>query len=185
MPNLPISQLPVSDTLTGVELLPLVQDQITKYTTVDNIRFHNSSYGAFQTNQTLSGSANVSQSFIIDTVDETNGISLSNNSRINFSHAGTYNIQFSAQVAQGSGKALIYIWFKRNGQNIPESNTAFHVAANDYAVAAWNFVKTFNAGDYAEIAWMSNQLTTTFPYFDPGNGTPLVPALIVTVTQIR
>ena len=185
MPNLPISQLPQAGTLDGNELIPLVQGNITKYDTVDNIRFHNSNYGAFQTNQTLSGSANISQSFKIDTTDESNGVSITSGSRLTFTHAGTYDIQFSAQVAQGSGKALIYIWFKQNGNNIPESNTAFHTDANDYAVASWNFMKSVNAGDYIELWWMSNQSTTTFPYFDPGNGMPLVPALIVTVTQIR
>lgn len=185
MPNLPISQLPAAGTLDGTELVPLVQSGITKYNTVDNIRFHNSNYGAFQTNQTLSGSANVSQSFKIDTTDESNGVSITNDSRLTFAHSGTYDIQFSSQIAQGSQKALIYIWFKQNGQNIPESNTAVNVNANDYAVASWNFMKSVNAGDYIELWWMSNQSTTTFPYFDPGNGMPLVPALIVTVTQVR
>lgn len=185
MPNLPISQLPQAETLTGAELVPLVQGGITKYDSVDNIRYHNSSYGFFDTNQTLSGSANVSQSFKIDTTEESVGVSITNGSRITFAHPGTYNIQFSAQIAQGSGKALIYIWFKKNGQNITESNTAVNVDGNNYAVAAWNLMNTVEANDYIELWWMSNQTTTTFPYFDPGNGMPLVPALILTVHQIR
>lgn len=37
MPDLPISQLPVSNTLTGVELFADVQDSITKYTTLNDI----------------------------------------------------------------------------------------------------------------------------------------------------
>lgn len=185
MPNLPISQLPTAGVLDGTELLPLVQDGITKYDTVDNIRYHNSSYGIFETNQTLSGSANISQSFKIDNTDEAVGISIVDQSKITFTHHGTYDIQFSAQVQQGSGKALIYIWFKKNGQNIPESNGAINVAGNDFAVPAWNFMSTVTAGDYIELWWMSNQSTTTFPYLDPGNGMPVIPALIVTVTQVR
>ncbi len=185
MPNLPISQLPQAGTLTGAELVPIVQGGITKYDSIDNIRYHNSSYGVFQTNQTLSGSANISQSFKIDTTDEANGISIVDTSKITFNHQGTYNIQFSAQIQQGSGKALIYIWFKKNGQNIIESNTAANVDGNNYAVAAWNFMHSVNANDYIELWWMSNQVTTTFPYFDPGNGMPVVPALIVTANQVR
>lgn len=34
MPALKISQLPVGDTLTGAELLPIVQDQETRQTTL-------------------------------------------------------------------------------------------------------------------------------------------------------
>ena len=37
MPNLPISQLPVSDALTGVELFADVQGGVTKYTTLDDV----------------------------------------------------------------------------------------------------------------------------------------------------
>jgi hypothetical protein len=37
MPNLPISQLPASDALTGAELFADVQGGVTKYTTLDDI----------------------------------------------------------------------------------------------------------------------------------------------------
>ena len=39
MPNLPISQLPASDALTGAELFAVVQGGITKYTTLNNITY--------------------------------------------------------------------------------------------------------------------------------------------------
>lgn len=143
------------------------------------------SYGVFQTNQTLSGSANVSYSFQIDTTDEAHEVSITSGSRITFANAGVYNIAFSAQVAQGAGKATIYIWFKQNGVNIPESATKLNVGANDYAVPAWNFMKTFNAGDYAEIVWQSDLSTTTFPYVIASGNIPTIPALILTVNQVR
>jgi hypothetical protein len=142
-------------------------------------------YGAFQNNFTQSGSANVSYSFQLDTTDEAHEVSITSGSRITFANAGVYNIAFSAQVAQGAGKALVHIWFKRNGQNIPESATALNVNANDYAVAAWNFMKTFDAGDYAEIAWQTDQPTTTFPYLAAAGNIPIIPSIIVTVNQVR
>lgn len=46
-------------------------------------------------------------------------------------------------------------------------------------------MKTFNAGDYAEIVWQSDLSTTTFP-FEPATGNfPAVPSIIVTVNQVR
>lgn len=149
-------------------------------------------YGVFQHNQTITGSANVSYSFQLDTTDEADGVSIVSGSRITFNNAGVYDLQFSAQVAQvsaqggqGAGKATIHIWFKRNGTNIPESDTKLNVNGDDYAVAAWNFMKTFNAGDYAEIVWQSDLSTTTFP-FEPATGNfPAVPSIIVTVNQVR
>ena len=38
MPNLPISQLPASDALTGTELFADVQGGVTKYTTLDDVK---------------------------------------------------------------------------------------------------------------------------------------------------
>jgi hypothetical protein len=52
MPNLPISQLPTSDALTGAELFAVVQSGVTKYTTLNNILYGKAAnnYGLF--NQT-------------------------------------------------------------------------------------------------------------------------------------
>jgi len=51
MPNLPISGLPVANALTGSELFAIVQDGVTKYTTLQNINTATTvNYGLF--NQT-------------------------------------------------------------------------------------------------------------------------------------
>jgi hypothetical protein len=48
MPNLPISQLPVANALSGSELFAIVQDSVTKQTTLDNIIYApGNSYGLF------------------------------------------------------------------------------------------------------------------------------------------
>lgn len=195
MPDLPISGLPTAGTLTGAELFAVVQGGVTKQDTLDNIHTYNLNYGVFQTNQTLSGSAATPYAFVIDTTDESNGVSITNGldgrpSKITFSRQGTFNIQFSAQIQTGAGgEAIIDIWFKNNDNNIPESGTRLNVAANKFAVAAWNFVKTFNAGDKCEIFWQSSESTTQFPFIAAGAGSPAapvaIPALIVTVTHVR
>jgi hypothetical protein len=51
MPNLPISQLPTPDPLTGAELFAIVQDGVTKQTTLNSITYvQGNNYGLF--NQT-------------------------------------------------------------------------------------------------------------------------------------
>jgi hypothetical protein len=48
MPNLPISQLPTSDPLDGTELFAIVQDGVTKQTTLDSITYApGSNYGLY------------------------------------------------------------------------------------------------------------------------------------------
>jgi hypothetical protein len=56
MPNLPISQLPSSSALTGPELFAIVQDGVTKQTTLDDITYApGNNYGLFAqtTNSTI------------------------------------------------------------------------------------------------------------------------------------
>lgn len=51
MPNLPISQLPAAGSLTGAELFAIVQDGVTKYTTLTSVNYiPGNNYGLF--NQT-------------------------------------------------------------------------------------------------------------------------------------
>jgi len=48
MPNLPITQLPVANPLTGSELFAIVQDGVTKQTTLDSITYTpGNNYGLF------------------------------------------------------------------------------------------------------------------------------------------
>ena len=56
-----------------------------------------------------------------------NGVSISNNSRINVDYAGIYNLQFSMQLRRttGGGPKQAIIWIRLNGVDVP--NSATHV----------------------------------------------------------
>jgi hypothetical protein len=68
MPNLPISQLPSSDPLTGNELFAIVQDGVTKQTTLDSITYApGSNYGLFaQTANSIPITATTVESTLIN-----------------------------------------------------------------------------------------------------------------------
>lgn len=142
-------------------------------------------YGVFQTNQSFSGSANVSSSMPITVTDEAVGVSIVSSSRITFENAGVYNLQFSAQIVQ-TGAATVYIWFKKNGTNVAGSATELSVANGESTVPAWNYMLSANANDYVEIAWQGNTAGgTVFTYRAATGNIPIVPSLIVTVHQVR
>ena len=118
----------------------------------------------------------------------TNGIHVNstNNSRIYLEHDGVYNIQFSTQFAKtDSGTDYIDIWLRKNGNNVPMTDTELRSWGNDdRQVAAWNFFVEAKAGDYYEIAWQSldaniKMLSTA------DNSIPGIPSVILTVTQVR
>jgi cytoskeletal protein CcmA (bactofilin family) len=142
-------------------------------------------YGAFSSTvpQTLPG-ANQSASFTYNTVDVVDGVTYSNNSHLNIPHTGVYNIQFSAQLLSAANNVKAYIWLKKNGANLDNTATVIALRNNEEAVAAWNWIYPFVAGDYVEIAWQSNSATTTLERFNASGNIPAVPSVIVTVTQV-
>jgi len=110
-------------------------------------------------------------------------------SRITFAHAGTYNIQFSAQLHNtgggGSGNSA-NIWFKLNGNNIANSDTKVTVPSNaPYVVAAWNFIVSLAAGDYVEMAWLTDNANIILEHEAAGVYNPAIPSLIITAVQVR
>jgi hypothetical protein len=147
-------------------------------------------YGAFcstasQTNPT----PNVSRSMQLETTELANGVSIVSGSRITVANAGVYNLQFSAQLEKvDNGVDIVYIWFKKNGSNVPRSNTSLDVAkqagGSGRFVAAWNYIDTFNANDYIEIIWQAADTQMQLA-FDPAAGNyPSIPSVIATLTQV-
>jgi hypothetical protein len=141
--------------------------------------------GAFQSNVTQSGSANVSQSMNFETTDISSGISIVSNSRITLANSGTYNIQFSAQVNAPTGADTIWIWLKKNGTNVSNTATKLVLANNEANVAAWNFVVPATASDYFELVWQNNGGHAQLLTEAAAGNYPAIPSIILTVTQVE
>lgn len=104
--------------------------------------------------------------------------------------AGVYNIQFSAQLSKTSpGVDNAYIWFRKNGTDIPDSNTTVELNGNNTeAVAAWNYMLPLQANEYVELVWYSDEpdlslLAQPQTVFN-GVTLPAIPSVIGTVQQV-
>ena len=142
-------------------------------------------YGAFYDTRTQSGSANVSQSIQFNSTDYSEGVSISNNTRIVLANVGVYNIQFSAQIVDtGAGSSTIHIWIKKNGVNVPNSAGRIFLKANEEVVASWNYVvPATSPNDYYELVWQSSDSDARILYEAATGNIPAIPSIIVTVTQ--
>ena len=164
--------------------------RVSKHITVDDLFVYRSAYryyGAFSSSQ-IQTTTGGTQSFTYDSIDLANGMTTGSTvSQIKVLHSGTYNIQFSAQAlrTQGGSASNMFIWFAKNGNPILNSNTAIGFGNNNqYLVAAWNIIETFNANDYFEIKWATsdnNIQIVSVP--SPAYG-PAIPSIITTVTQV-
>jgi hypothetical protein len=148
------------------------------------------SVGAFQSDQTQSGSANVSQSITYNTIDYSQGVSVVSGSRLTVANAGVYNIQFSVQVdrTSGSGVDTIHIWLKKNGTNVTNSSgtiTISGIASQAKTVSSWNYVVDSAANDYYELCWQTTDTNIQLINVVATGNIPGTPSVIVTVTQVR
>lgn len=150
-------------------------------------------WGAFWSNQDQSA-ANTTTAYPItlnNTDPDSTGVSVVSNSQITFANAGVYNIQFSAQADRisGSGSDSIDIWFRKNGTDIPESNTVVTVAGGAAAaktVAAWNYMLNLAAGDYVELVWRTSDINLQLIHEAGATSPtrPAIPSVIVTAQQV-
>lgn len=119
----------------------------------------------------------------------TNSDGAGNYREIQVLNAGTYNIQFSAQLTH-SNSSLDYmqIWFRKNGSDISASNSSITLKDNgEDNVAAWNIIVTAAANDKFSIMWASSMtamsLKATTAQTSPF-ASPAIPSVIITINQI-
>jgi len=147
-------------------------------------------YGQFYDLNTQSGSSGSIQSMQIRTTDLSSGVSIVSGSQIKVENAGVYNLQFSTQLENTANVNIVfYIWFAKNGENIPNSNTHVDVAKAQSAhlgkqVAAWNFIFDLEANDYVQIKWSSDNNGGILHYDAGTPSIPGTPSVIATITQI-
>ena len=125
-----------------------------------------------------------------ETTEHSNGITVLNNTKFKLPSAGTYNIQFSAQLEKtGNGSCEVDIWFRKNGNDHPRSNSQLFMSKNnnDKMVASWNYVDVITGNtDYFEIAWSSTSNDMRL-YATSGLTNPIrpdIPSVIVTVFEV-
>ena len=115
----------------------------------------------------------------------TNGTTLS---RITVEHSGVYNVQFSAQITTVTGGTPhpAFIWLRKDGSNVVESNTQFDLPKNAARfVAAWNWMIELTSGQYVEIVWASADTGMLIEHVaSPAYG-PGIPSIITTIQLVR
>ena len=229
MPDLPISGLPTLTTPEPTDVFAIVNNSVTKKTTVqavgnavfnqisssvvltsqsssftNNTVFNSytqsinnatssfgvtSYYGSFlHTASIILSVTSASYSASFNTTDFAYGVSISgsNQDKIKVANSGVYNIQFSAQFDKtNSANATVYVWLRKNGTDIPISNTGLTLGggANDSAVAAWNFFVSASANDYYQLMFAATDNNTRVLYTTPSLG-PAVPSIILTVNRV-
>lgn len=188
-----ISAMPSASTLTGAELVPLVQGGVNVQATLGTLRAYSSNYGAFSSSVDQTGSITSGTAMTFGNTDVADGVTLANNSQLVVPADGIYNLQFSAQLKNlENAQHDATIWFRINGVDVPNSATQITVPARKsagifgYGVASWNIFLDMNANDYVEIIWLPTIATMTLENLPASLSPayPAIPSVIATVNQV-
>jgi hypothetical protein len=139
-------------------------------------------YGAFQSlvDQAIA-SANIAYAMTLDTTDYSNGVTLSNSSRMNVKNTGVYNFQWSGQFNNtDSSLHDVSVWLRKNGTDVAGS-TGFisvpnsHGGVDGHAIVGWNYFLELAANDYIELWWSATSTSITLEHL-PTQTSPTRPS---------
>jgi hypothetical protein len=150
-------------------------------------------YGAFQSvaDQTIA-STTTAYAMTLDTTDFTNGVYLSNSSRMNVRNAGVYNFQWSGQFENTDSQDHdVNVWLRKNGTDIVGSNGLIavpskHGSVDGHIIAGWNYFLEFSANDYLELYWSAASTLISLQFYAAGTSPtrPSTASLITTMQYI-
>jgi len=150
-------------------------------------------HGAFRSNQDqTAASTTVGYAITYNVTDLSEGVYVTNSSRVNVDYAGVYNAQFSLQLINTDSQIHdVDIWFSKNGTNIADSNSRYSVTSSHGGVdggliAALNFYLDLNPGDYFEIYWSTTDTAVSLQHLPTATSPtrPATPSVILTVGYI-
>lgn len=151
-------------------------------------------YGAFSNNNGQTATSTATTDVVeFDSTEQSQGVYLSNTTRIYVRNGGIYNLQYSLQL-KNSNNDFEYadVWFRKNGTDIPNSASRFGLPARkstgdpSHLIGAMNTFLDLAAGDYIELAGSVSNTTVALEYLaaDAIIPRPAIPAVIFTVNYV-
>jgi hypothetical protein len=184
--------------LIGTELITYTGKTATSFTGITR-----GAYGSTKSAHSIGDNVTEAQTLASPTVasalalfkeTSSNGVALdtTDKTKVVFSVAGIYNIQFSIQMLTFDGTIdNVTIWFRLNGVDIPYSAgvatvPAIHGGSPGTAIISWNLVQPVNAGDYIQILFASDTGNTVAATYAAGTSPvhPISPSIILTATFV-
>ena len=157
-------------------------------------KFLNTPHGAFHSSiDQVAASTTTAYPVYFGTTDISNGVTVASDSRLTVAVDGIWNVQFSLQIKNVSNDGQDFdVWFRKNGTNIADSNSRFHIPARkssgdpSHLIAGLNFFVEMVAGDYIEVVGCVTSTDVSLEAFPTGTSPtrPATPSAIATMTFV-
>ena len=150
-------------------------------------------YGAFQSvSDQAIATANTAYAMTLDTTDYSNGVTLSNSSRLNVKNSGVYNFQWSGQFNNTDTQIHdVSVWLRKNGTDVTGSTGVIsipnsHGGVDGHTIVGWNYFLELANNDYIELYWSATSTNISLQFY-PTQTSPTRPStasLIATMNYI-
>ena len=147
-------------------------------------------YGGFYDTTNQTSTAGTATAITFNSTYVADGVTIGTpTSRIVFTTAGLYNIQFSIQFANANAADdNTVVWLKFNGANVPNSSSwvsvpGKHAGGDGQILMSLNIFLPFAANDYFELYWQNTNGTAHIETIASGTNYPASPGVILTVSD--
>lgn len=154
-------------------------------------------YGQFQS-QTDQTAAAIDAAYAVtyDASDFLDGVTLSSGSRLTVPDAGVYTVNYSLQFKNTTNDVQdIDIWLRKNGNDIPDTNSRFSIAARkstgnpSHLIVTTPLMVELAANDYIQVMWHVTSTGVSLEHFPAvtysAGVTPAIPATPSAIVQVE
>ena len=145
-------------------------------------------YGSFDsdTDQTL-GAINTATAVTMNHTQLANGVTLSNNSRLNVAQAGFYSVTAELQLTStNASKKDVFFWLRKNGSDIADTTRAVSVDISaGYVPIALNYTLSLATNDYIELYWAASDTAIVLDALAASAFAPTAPSVLINVNQLQ
>jgi hypothetical protein len=137
--------------------------------------------------QAFLGAVNTPQVVTFNTTQFNQGTSLVSSTRVYVGSQGNYQVTWAVGFSHSTGTGLVTTFLKKNGTTIANTGaqTTTFSGSSSLVQLSPTFILSLNAGDYIELWWNTNALSSSINSTAAINGNPAVPGAVFNVTQIR
>lgn len=144
-------------------------------------------YGRFGRTTTQSANTiNVGYPVQFNDTEISNGVSIgSPSSRILVSNSGFYQFDVSTQITATSNKGIVYLWCRKNEEDIPLSSRSTTVTNGDVFTLHLTLQISLDANDYIEVIWATTAAGITLQAEPSPTVGPTVASVLISVAQLH
>lgn len=139
----------------------------------------------YDTTNQVAAAINTAYPVRVNSAGSVSGFTVIDGHTIKAMNSGRYNFEFSLQVtSSNSASSRVYIWYRKNGVDVPHSTTVLTISANGGKLApAWNFPVLMATNDTFTLMWATDATSVSLSAEPATAFCPSIPSVILTVAQ--